>query len=464
MSKRGTQIAVILIAIVCANFGTFPNCFAQLLSAKAPETNFRWGLAPDSLQKLSRNVTAGPRISFPVQLHPTPEMIAAAKRQHPVMQNSGSLATGGSGSHALLTPGSPTLLGRSPNVSSPEHTESVHSGAATSGAAQPATGSTGSHGNIGVTPHLMPCLRPGVGDVIAADGSSGLIFLEPGKKYAIHGCGFGNQPGEAYLTGVKHAKSSSKVRSPEFLGMHARPDWIRLIPATGADPHQKQPWTDTEIQVVVDPNTSGFYDNYWGATIVVFPGGGKPEITSVAGIGFWAARVEQILTSLPLPLPAGSKNPKQQNPVSMAMVSWLAPAHVADNAGHPVQANLLSPSAASVVLPGHTFAVIREDNSSTFSGNEDALDVSPSLLNFTSGFQPETIQLFTSNLSPGLCPAGSNFSSSGKWNTALRNYAVPYQLVLSWQEQSCGHNGISAYAIDLTVAGPRGLPVFSQFP
>jgi hypothetical protein len=43
---------------------------------------------------------------------------------------------------------------------------------------------------------------------------------------------------------------------------------------------------------------------------------------------------------------------------------------------------------------------------------------------------------------------------NGNWNSAsgaLDQYAI------SWQEQSCGNNGISAYAIDVTVIGPRGV-------
>jgi hypothetical protein len=59
--------------------------------------------------------------------------------------------------------------------------------------------------------------------------------------------------------------------------------------------------------------------------------------------------------------------------------------------------------------------------------------------------------------SPGLCPTGSNFSTSGSWNTAP---SMQDHFTVSWQEQSCGNNGISAYALDVMVTGPKGVKPF----
>jgi hypothetical protein len=300
-------------------------------------------------------------------------------------------------------------------------------------------------------------MQPGINDVNGVTGTTtAIIFLEPGKNYVIHGCGFGNQQGQAYLTGVKYQNRLSSRFSPvRYPGMH--PDWIRLLPAVGADPHQSKAWTDTEIQVVVDPNTSGFYDDYWDATVLVVPAGGKQQLQSVGGFGFWAARAEQTLPSLPLPATSGSLNPKQPSPITTSTYTWFTPAHASDLAGHVVQANLLSPSAASLVLPGHTLAVVRDDAGASFPGSQDKLDLAPSLLNLTNGFQVSQIQMFTASLSPGLCPTGSNFSTSGSWNTAP---SMQDHFTVSWQEQSCGNNGISAYALDVMVTGPKGVRPF----
>jgi hypothetical protein len=302
-------------------------------------------------------------------------------------------------------------------------------------------------------------MRPGISDVNGVTGTTtAIIFLEPGKNYVIHGCGFGNQQGEAYLTGVKYQNTpSSRSSTVHYLGIHR--DWIRLMPALGADPHQSQPWTDTEIQVVVDPNTSGFYDDYWDATVLAIPTGGKQQLQSVGGFGFWATRAEQTLSSLPLPPTASPLNTKQPNPIATSTYSWFTPAHTSDLEGHAVQANLLSPSAASLVLPGHTFAVVRDDNAASFPARQDTLDLAPSLLNLTNGFQVSQIQMFTASLSPGLCPISSNFSSNGSWSAAPTG---SNQFTISWQEQSCGNNGISAYALDVMVTGPKGVSPFSQ--
>ena len=171
------------------------------------------------------------------------------------------------------------------------------------------------------------------------------------------------------------------------------------------------------------------------------------------GFGFWAARAEQTLASVPLP-PAGPLNLKQPNSVSTAQTPWFMPATVTDNAGHLVGANLLSPSGGSLVLPGHSFAVVRDDNSATFGGKQDVVLLNPSLLNLANGFQPSGLQLFTAALSPSSCTSASNFSASGTWNTT---YPGQYKAMISWQEQSCGGNGVSAYAVDIKVTGPRGV-------
>jgi len=460
MRQRDLNVIAVMLLAALAIPG-----FSQVLKGSRTQqdareaSSFRWSLNPELIRRLAANITPGPRISLPIQERPTAALIAAAKRQRGSPAASPTVGSTGQ----LLSPTTTTLLpASSPSVPGPEHTESA-TGVSRSpiGVSQPTQVRPGVSGStaakLGVAPRPLPCMQSGISDVNGVTGATtAIIFLEPGKKYVIHGCGFGNQQGQAYLTGVKYQNPLSSRSSPvHYSGIH--PDWIGLLPAVGADPHQNQPWTDTEIQVVVDPNTSGFYDDYWDATVLVIPAGGKQQLQSVGGFGFWAARADQTLSSLPLPATSGSLNSKQPSTIANFTLSWFTPAAASDLEGHAVQANLLSPSAASLVLPGHTFAVVRDDNAAGFPGRQDALDLAPSLLNLTNGFQVSHIQLFTASLSPGLCPAGSNFSTNGSWNTAP---GVQDQFTVSWQEQSCGNNGISAYALDVTVNGPRGVSPF----
>lgn len=421
---------------------------------------FRWSLGTDLIGRLTRSATAGPRLSIPISKGPTSAMAAAARRSQPT-PTAQTASTGTQG--MLLSPTRTTLLsGSSPNLSGPGQTESAMvSGASPAGAQQQPVQArpvaAGSAARTAGIAHSLVCMHPGISDVNGVTGTtSAIIFLEPGKNYVIHGCGFGTQPGEAYLTGVKYQSSpSARYSTLRVLGRQAHPDWIRLIPTVGADPHQKLAWTDTEIQVLVDPNASGFYDAYWDATVLVIPSG-KPQLQSVPGFGFWAARAPQTLPSLAVPASSsGGVKSKQTSPVTAALSSWFIPGHVIDGAGHPVQPNLLSPSAASLVLPGHTFAVVRDDNASSFSGSVDTVELHPSSLGLNIGFLVSNVQLFTASLSAGLCQMGSNFSTSGNWNTSIDT--SQNLVTISWQEQSCGGNGISAYAIDITVVGPRGV-------
>ncbi len=433
---------------------------SQLLSeARKTElqenSNVPASLSPEVARKFSQNIVAGPKISFPVQAGPDPKQAASARRGRRLIELGNLSQPSSPATGMLLQQAAPTtLLASSSGGLGPEHTQAAGGlgGVSSPNTVQATRGRVGTGSNItkiGMAPRPLPCTQPVVSDVNGANGITTIIFLEPGKHYAIHGCGFGSTQGEAYLVGVKYqpiAGSGVQRGMPRVL----HPNWIRLIPAAGADPHQSQIWTDTEIQMVVDPNASGFYDDYWDADVVVFPVG-KPKIQSIDGFGFWAARAEQTLSSVPLPPPSPLKL-KQPNSVSTAQSPWFIPASVSDNLGHFVAANLLSPSAGSLILPGHTFAVVRDDNSGSFAAKQDVVLLHPYLLQLTNGFQPSGVQLFTTGLSPTSC--GSNFSSSGAWNTTPSGL---YKVFVSWQEQSCGSNGVSAYALDLKVTGPRGV-------
>lgn len=456
---------------------------AQMLKATPPNRHvgqtFHWNLTPSQVQELSRNVNSGAVLSFPVPSGPSQAMITAAQQRHGLRMPppQGGTTNGGG---PLLSPTRVTLLPAAPApATTPLQRQSAMGSGITPGMAQLArttapsnSGSSNSGsmtGKIGVMPHPTPCTKPAVADVNGFNGSTDWTYVEPGKHYVIHGCGFGNQPGEVYLVGVKHAPVSrlSQASTPQYLGVHSHPGWIRLIPSPGADPRQTQIWMDTEIQVIVDPNVSGFYDNFPGdATVIVIPAGGKPQIQSSPGFGFWAARVEQQqpLPSIPMPT-AGTVNPKQPSPPMVANTqfvvantqTWFTPAHVLDAKGAPVQPNLLSPSAASVVLPGHTFAVVREDNGAQFVGTHDTLYLAPSLLRLAQGFEVSRVKLFSASLPPTSCNV-SNVSPNGNWSTTWPDKYDSALIFVSWQEQICGQGGFSIYALDVYVSGPRGIP------
>jgi hypothetical protein len=452
-----THRAATVFIVVGAILSSIPAAFSQ--------SAFRWSVSPEWIQKLTGGVSLGPKISFPISREPDLAMIAKGRHlANAGQQISPPLPLQPGKSATLLSTAPVTLLSTgSPGAGGPSRVQSAKPanqasfGSMSANEASPAhTVATGSStAKLGVLPGPLHCLTASVSDVNGDNGITSLIFLEPGKNYVIHGCGFGTEPGQVYLTGVKH-EATSKGSVLRFREQH--PDWIPLLPTTGADPHQPQAWTDTEIQIEVDPNVGGFFDNFWSAAVLVIPSGGKPQIQSVDGFGFWAARAEQTLSSIDLPANSGPVNLKQPNngPIlaDAPSTSFFTPARVNDSGGATVLANLLSPSAASLVLPGHTFAVVRDDNGAGFVGNHDTLVMEPSVLNLHEGFQVSNLQLFTASLSPAMCPSGSTFSSNGNWSSASTGQD---SVSVSWQEQSCGMGGISAYAMDVTVIGPRGV-------
>jgi hypothetical protein len=396
-----------------------PNCFAQQnQQAGAVETsNFRWSVSPALVQKLGTNITAAPRISVPIKQSPNSTTIAVANQKR-----------------ANSAPGNPVAAATtSPATSRAQQSQ---------GKANPSgPGATG----VGQVPHSLPCLQDGISDV---DGSKSGVWFQPGNSFTIHGCGFGagGLAGEAYLTGVKRQAAQS-----ESYNRSKHPDWIRMLVPQGT-------WTDTQVQVIVDPNASGFYDAYFDATLLVIPSGKQP--LSANGFSFQAAREEQTLPYLPLPTssaPTKSRQPNSSAPTSSASLAVFLPTHVSDAHGHQVQVHLLTPSAGSIILPGHTIAVVRDDNAAGFPAGKDIFNLPNDILPKAYAFQVSGIQLFYTNLPPGACASTSNFSTSGNWS---RDQTGSNQYVVSWQEQGCGNNGVSAYAIDVIVTGPKGVSPF----
>lgn len=440
------------VLVVVAPVGT-PNAFSQMLQgSREPDggkkTEFRWTAPGRFVQQLGRNVTPGTKVTLPAVQHSNTDILAVLKRQ----QTSAQFAQGIKPSEAntsgmLLGNKTPTLLGPSQTSAA---TVSQIGGTVPSSLTAPGTqkeqppshpASSLAHQARTAPPPIAIC-KPGISDV---NGSKAGYYFSPGYTYIIHGCGFGNQPGMAYLMDVHQDRAPSEGMRVAPLQQHS--NWVQLqVP--GSSSHQTQrTWTDTMIEVVVDPNANGFYDSDRAVVVVILRDGTTQY--QAPNFNFFAARAQQKLGSLPRRL-YGASSPTGISIVSPG--SDFLPAHVTDSAGHAVQAQLLSPSAASVVLPGHTFAVIREDNGAPFPFGTDTFDLVYSL---QPGFQVSSFQPFYANLTPETCP--SKFSSSGNWNIFISGTD---KLNISWQEQSCGTSGVSAYAADVWVEGPRGCNPF----
>ena len=293
-----------------------------------------------------------------------------------------------------------------------------------------------------------------VNGIATVDGQkSGVVFVPiSGAEgtFVIQGCGFGTKAGEVYLSGLHYAPSASNPRRNILMSADRLPLRISQSGFPGAQPGKgnwQLGWSDRQIIATVDPGASGYLDTD-NISLVVKTASGQTY--TAAGFRFFAAREQQKLTSIP--------------------TQAIKPGSSYDTAGHLLTANVLSPSAASLVLPGHTVAVVRDDNSATFPGGSDTLDLSRSL---APGFQVMSVQQFNAALTSAGCqsvpPGGGHFTTNGSWNvTAIGGGGY----MILWQEQSCATQStsgpttsigsVSAYALDITVIGPRGVnPVFN---
>lgn len=288
-----------------------------------------------------------------------------------------------------------------------------------------------------------------IGGVATVDGQkSGVVFMPisgPEGMFVIQGCGFGTRPGEVYLTGLHYLPSAPNVRRNILISADRLPLQIAQNGFSGGQPGKRNwqlGWSDRQIIAVIDPGASGYLDSNNVSLVVKMANG---QAYTAGGFRFFAAREPQKLASIP--------------------AKAITPGSSYDTAGHPILANIVSPSAASLVLPGHTVAIVRDDNSATFTGGADTLDLSNSL---APGFQIMSVQQFNAALTSAGCqsipPGGGHFTSNGTWNLTATGAGA---YMIQWQEQSCatqstsGPNtsigSVSAYALDITVIGPRGV-------
>jgi hypothetical protein len=274
----------------------------------------------------------------------------------------------------------------------------------------------------------------------AVDGQKSGIWFSPvpGPEgtFVIQGCGFGNTPGEVYLSGVHSASGRSRLGAQN----------LSLYPGRVGFQIQANGWSDRRIVASVDPNASGFYDTN-NVTLVVKAASGQQY--QATGFNFAAAYALQTLASIPKSAPSVS--------IQLAAVN--------DSSGEGVLAIFDSPWISS---PPRTAGVDRAEISwtlpttFTFPGGTDTYQ-----FHFAQGFRLANngVQLYHSNITAAYCQSvGGQLSSNGNWNL---NYTSPTSIQVSWQEQGCwpaGKSGnpldygsVASYDLEITVWGPRGV-------
>jgi hypothetical protein len=462
LSKSRIEIAVlavITLAFICEGMSAQESVPLDL----KPPPKFGWHVNQRLVQSLSQNTQAGAKVGGTggITDGTTSAIIAVCRKQSAAASSLlASSASGLNGSaradelnpQPLLPKASGPLLGPGQTMSSPGNTN-VSTAPQTGMLSQ--TGPV-RHQSPGAdrTPQPAAAKAPAptqicMNGIATVDGQkSGIVFMPiggPEGTFVIQGCGFGTTPGEVYLSGLHHPTSASNLRGNVLMF----PDRLSLRTAqngfTGGQPGQGKwqlGWSDRQIIAVIDPGASGYLDTD-NVSLVVKTSNG--QVYTAAGFRFFAAREQQKLTSIPTKaITLGSSY---------------------DTAGHATVVDILSPSAASLVLPGHTVAVVRDDNSAAFPGGTDTLNLSNSL---APGFQVFSVQQFNAALTSAGCqsipPGGGHFTTNGTWNVTKTGGDA---YMISWQEQSCatqstsGPNisigSVSAYALDITVIGPRGV-------
>jgi len=459
-------LAVITLAFICEGMSAQESVPLDL----KPPPKFGWHVNQRLVQSLSQNTQAGAKVGVGgaggITDGTTSAIIAVCRKQSAAASSllaSSASSLNGSARADELNPqplppkASAPMLGPGQTMSSPGKT---NISTAPQAGMLSQTGPV-RHQSPGAdrTPQPAAAKAPAptqicMNGIATVDGQkSGIVFMPiggPEGTFVIQGCGFGTKPGEVYLSGLHYPPSSSNVRGNLVMFPDRLPLKIAQNGFTGGQPGQGKwqlGWSDRQIIAVIDPDASGYLDTD-NVSLVVKTSSG--QVYTAAGFRFFAAREQQKLTSIP--------------------TKAITPGSSYDTLGHATVVDILSPSAASLVLPGHTVAVVRDDNSATFLGGADTLDLSNSL---APGFQVFSVQQFNAALTSAGCqsipPGGGHFTTNGTWNVTKTGGDA---YMISWQEQSCatqstsGPNvsigSVSAYALDITVIGPRGVnPLFT---
>ncbi|HTS12731.1 MAG TPA: hypothetical protein VMH00_11485 [Candidatus Limnocylindrales bacterium] len=395
------------------------------------------GKKAEFLRALSSNVVSSPKItaSRPAPTH-TPPNIAALLAEHPATTATAKPLQPQVGASQPMSatgrPGSPSQ----PSSSASQNVRNQRGGAVASPiVAEPAV-------------HTEICPQNSYGISSIDNEKTPPVGPAPAwNPIVIQGCGFGDAPGQAWLTGV-HYQSVATRRPNQSFSIH--PDWVEL------KVYQNR-WTNGLILLCVDPNASGYYETDGSVTLVVTTA--KGERYQATGLTFLPNYATKHLDSIPQNLLTTLMGASDISHVSVTSQGVVALAKVNDAQGHPVETLIYSPSDGSGLLPGHTLAVVREAGSAPFQGGTDSYD-------FTGKMWIDSVQLFHANLTTQSCsslfPWSTGVSTNGNWNFQWTGSPVKFNL--SWQEQSCGYAvqgqyvvaGVSIYALDLDGNYPVG--------
>jgi hypothetical protein len=269
-----------------------------------------------------------------------------------------------------------------------------------------------------------PCPQPTINTI---SGYPTAVFApEPTwNPYTIKGCGFGDQPGNVYLTGPFNAGK------------------IKLQVQTVGNARL---WIDTAIVVSLDPQLSGEVDQVGNVTLVVEPAAGPP--IQKAGNGFFAVPREEVLLQQ---IPQSAVKFSQPASLSTSKGPILAPALTV------LVPDLLYFSPAQVP-PGMTAEVFRGGTTSFFPAGSDYFDFSK----LARDFEITHVQLYQ-EADPTGCDSG-NAGFLGSWSMQYE-YESRDNIRVTWKEFRChmafmGPNDPdvwSDYALSVWVKGPRGV-------
>lgn len=369
--------------------------------------------------------------------------------------------------------GSTPMIGPSQTMSSPGQQSAQASSRPTATQVKPPSGPTRQIAPagrepaprlLGQAPMPTQMCRAGIATV---DGATNGVWFSPvagqDGQFVIQGCGFGDMPGEVYLSGLELTKNPvlSRAGGTANRGTSVFPDRVAFqIPAHG--------WSDRQIVAQIDAHAGGFIDTS-NVTLNVKTANG--QVHQANGMNFLAAREDQLLKGLLLPA-----NCSPQSTGTACVPTGVHLAKASSTAG-VVTPEVQSPS-SSLLRPGYTIAVGRETAwfhfpipsapGSSFPAGTDTYQLS-----LASGFQldPHTgVVLRHASVDVGYCQSVNGlYSNSGQW--AL-NYTSSTSFEVTWEEEACwpktpitngnsvdmlNYASVSEYELQITVVGPRGV-------
>lgn len=293
----------------------------------------------------------------------------------------------------------------------------------------------------------------------------------PGEdgRFVIQGCGFGNTPGEVYLSGVQYDPANAKI-AVHHLGSPNFPDRVYFqAPANN--------WSDRQIIAQIDANAGGLYDTN---NVILNVKTENGQVYQATGMNFLAAREDQVLQRLvKTPYPTGADSCYGLT-LSECLIPGINLAVVNSSVGQ------LTPEVESPtqywLTPGESIAVVRgviylnatDNYALNFPSGTDRYQ-----FNFAPGFQLDPnkgVQLNHASMDASHCQSlGGVYTHSGNWGVG---YTSTSSFQVQWEEEACspssgaaknpqgigvtnGYAGFSAYELEITVLGPRGVNPFA---